>query len=317
MRRKQRFLLISIVCCYILRCNSFAEVEDQLKNLFVGRSFTIRDFYRGSHLIYGPDGQLTNKSERGDWSRDGMVEISAVKITRDNALLMNGKRTCIFFNQTNGTFSNVQTGDRIEIEVRLARDQLNPAAIISVLQKVFLTSQDQLTGLVPKYWVNCLAQKVNRSTSGAPWECTPAEESSVPDFANKRVVWEKPAKNDELLNGMQLYIVRHRIGYIQELGMTLPDVESAPDPRFDWTQRRAKLDGTMVLSFDIGKDGQPTGLMIVSPIGMGADDDAARTVMGWRFKAAKCSGSPCTIHARVVFDLTPLFSHRPIDQNQP
>jgi TonB family protein len=112
---------------------------------------------------------------------------------------------------------------------------------------------------------------------------------------------------------MQLYIVRHRIGYLLEPGMNLPIVQLASDPRFEWAQRRTKLDGKLVLSFDISEDGQTKSLLIVSPMGMGVDDEAARTVSSWRFKPARCSDRPCAVHARVAFDFTPLFSNRPLN----
>jgi len=289
-----------------------SELESRLRDLFIGKSFTIRSFYRGTHLTYGADGRLTSKSEPGDWSRDGMVQISSIKVAGDG-LLMKGKRTCIFFNQTDGTFGNLQTGDQVEIEVRLSPDRVDLEPIILVLKKVFLNSEDRLSDLVPQYWANCLAQKANRPDRNSPWECALPNAESVPNFTGKNIVWDEPPKDVSLLNGMQLYIVRHRIGYLLEPGMNLPIVQLASDPRFEWAQRRTKLDGKLVLSFDISEDGQTKSLLIVSPMGMGVDDEAARTVSSWRFKPARCSDRPCAVHARVAFDFTPLFSNRPLN----
>jgi hypothetical protein len=52
------------------------DLEQEMSQIFAGRSFSIRNFYRGGHLRYGSDGQLLGKAESGYWSRDGMVDFS-------------------------------------------------------------------------------------------------------------------------------------------------------------------------------------------------------------------------------------------------
>src|SRR5215467_14616243 len=74
-----------------------SPLEQQLTQLFVGRSFTIRNFYRGAHLHYGSDGKLLEQADPGYWSRDGMVKFSAIKISKLSTLVMEGDRYCIQF----------------------------------------------------------------------------------------------------------------------------------------------------------------------------------------------------------------------------
>ena len=61
------------------------DLEQEMSQIFAGRSFSIRNFYRGGHLRYGSDGQLLGKAESGYWSRDGMVDFLRKDFPREPA----------------------------------------------------------------------------------------------------------------------------------------------------------------------------------------------------------------------------------------
>jgi TonB family protein len=286
-------------------CPAFAaNLDKDLSDLFVQHSFTIRNFYRGNHLRYGSNGQLLEKAEAGFWSRDGMVEISSVKISKDNLLVMEGKRTCVQFDPAEGEFSNVRTGDKVEIDVQLQPDQLTMQSVIPVLHNVFLSSHDRLADLVPAYWANCLRKRVDRADKHSPWECV-ADKQSVPDFAGKKIDWEVSPPDRTLHNGTKKYILTHRIGYLEEEDVTMPRLQIGPDPILQWEQRRTQLDAiTLVLSFTVGEDGKPSDILIVTPVGMGIDDELAKALEQWQFAPGKRQGHPTPVHARVIFDIS-------------
>ncbi len=104
---------------------------------------------------------------------------------------------------------------------------------------------------------------------------------------------------------MQLYALNYRVGYLAEKGMTLPTLIASSVPLFQWQQRRTKFVAvTLVLSLTVGEDGKPRDIFIVSPAGMGVDDEAAEAVAGWKFNPATCQGQPCAVHARVFFEIS-------------
>jgi hypothetical protein len=306
-----RFLAVTI--CFILSAASVPvwanpNLEDELSRIFVGHSFTIRDFYRGGHLRYGSDGQLLEKAEPGYWSRDGMVEFSSIKISRDNQLIMQGKRTCILLDQHEGEFSNVTTGDHIEIDVQLKPDQLSLQTVLPLLQKVLLNNHDRLSDLVPSYWANCLSRKVDRRDKRSPWECAVADKQSVPDFEGSKITWDLPPPDNSLHNGTRRYLIQHRVAYLSEAGVKDPTLVVAPDPLFEWEQNRIHLKAMiLVLAFTVGEDGRAHDVFIVSPIGMGIDDDAVKALADWQFAPATLGSKPHPVHARVVFDVVPTY----------
>src|SRR6266480_6719792 len=141
MRKVSFRLILSTAVLTSLSLFTFAapSLEQQLSRLFVGRSFTIRNFYRGGHLRYGSDGRLLDKADPGCWSRDGMVQFSSVKFSKEGTLSMQGNRYCIQFDAEHGEFVNVRTGDKIEIEIQLKPDQLSVESVIPVLQTILLS----------------------------------------------------------------------------------------------------------------------------------------------------------------------------------
>jgi len=281
-----------------------STLEDDLNRVFVGHTFTIRNFYRGGYLRYGSDGQLLEQGKAGYWSRDGMVEFSSVKVSKDDKLVLQGQRLCILLDQRQGEFDNVRTGDRLQIEVQLTSEQLNREAVLPLMQRVLLSSHDNLRDLIPSYWAYCVSRKVDRRDKNSPWECSGADKEAVPDFAGKKFTWDIPAPDTSVHNGMRKYLIQHRVAYLSEPGVKEPSVKVAPDPIFEWEQERTKVgDMTLVLAFTVGEDGRAHDVFIVSPVGMGIDDDAVSILRNWQFSPATLAGKPHPVHARVIFDI--------------
>ena len=243
------------------------SIEQQLSGVFVGRSFTIRNFYRGSHLRYGSDGDLLGVKEPGFWSRDGMVKIFSVKLSNEAGIVFQGERFCVLFDPSTGEFLNVKTGDKVDLSVQLLPGERSFEGAVAVLYKVFLTGKDRLPDLVPSYWRDCLTQKVEHPDKHSAWECVPTDRQQVPSFSGKKIIWDNPLPDTSLHNGTILYTIRHKVGYLAEDGRTSPTVKIAPDPIFRWEQRRTVLDATiLVLAFTVAEDGTVQKVSIVSPV---------------------------------------------------
>jgi TonB family protein len=281
------------------------DLEKQLSDIFAKRSFTLRNFYRGGKLRYDTTGILVSKAEPGYWSRDGMVLISKVKLIPNGELVMEGDRYCVEFDTETGEFLNVRTGDHVEITVSLAPNQTNLETTLPVLQKVFITSHEKLETLAPSYWANCLSQRVSRPGKGAPWECEGEDKEKVRQVSVKDLAWEAIPPDNTLHNGIRQYLIEHRVGYVRQPGVSLPSLEFGPDPIFTWAQERVKLGQlTLALSAVVGADGRLSDIAIVTPVGMGLDDDAVQALKNWRFTPGKQDGKLVPARARIEFLLS-------------
>lgn len=60
--------------------------------------------------------------------------------------------------------------------------------------------------------------------------------------------------------------------------------------------------GPPALLLLVNKEGSPTHIRIVSPLGCGLDEKAVHAVEGWRFKPAEKDGQPVEVEIAIEVD---------------
>jgi len=78
-------------------------------------------------------------------------------------------------------------------------------------------------------------------------------------------------------------------------GVSAPRTLYSPNPEYSDEARRAKYQGTCVLSLIIGSDGMPRDIRIARSLGMGLDEKAMEAVKQWRFQPAMKDGKPVAV----------------------
>jgi len=78
-------------------------------------------------------------------------------------------------------------------------------------------------------------------------------------------------------------------------GVSAPRVSYSPDPEYSDEARRAKYQGTCVLSLIVGPDGLPQDIRVARSLGMGLDEKAIEAVKQWRFQPALKDGKPVAV----------------------
>jgi protein TonB len=82
-------------------------------------------------------------------------------------------------------------------------------------------------------------------------------------------------------------------------GITAPAVLYRVDPEFSEEARKAKYQGTVVLTIEVGEDGKPRGFRIVRGLGLGLDQKAMDAVAQWKFRPAMRNGRPVRAPATI------------------
>ncbi|MGD0000227.1 MAG: energy transducer TonB [Bryobacteraceae bacterium] len=72
-----------------------------------------------------------------------------------------------------------------------------------------------------------------------------------------------------------------------------------PEPEYSEEARKAKFQGTVMLSVVVGVDGTAKDIRVVRSLGMGLDEKAVEAVSKWKFKPATINGRPVTFKANV------------------
>ena len=82
-------------------------------------------------------------------------------------------------------------------------------------------------------------------------------------------------------------------------GMIAPTIISRVEPEFSPEARKAKYQGTVVLSVVVGTDGRAHDIRVARGLGMGLDQQAIDAVQKWRFSPAKSDNHPVPVYATI------------------
>jgi TonB family protein len=80
----------------------------------------------------------------------------------------------------------------------------------------------------------------------------------------------------------------------------MPEILAQPLPDYTEEARKARVEGTVVLTGVVRRDGTMDQIKVARGLGYGLDDSAIRTVMSkWRFRPATCNGQPTDYPATI------------------
>jgi protein TonB len=82
-------------------------------------------------------------------------------------------------------------------------------------------------------------------------------------------------------------------------GVSAPSVLLKIEPEYSEEARKAKWQGTVVLSLIVDDKGQPQELKVVRALGLGLDQKAIEAVIKWRFKPGMKDGKPVAVMATI------------------
>jgi len=82
-------------------------------------------------------------------------------------------------------------------------------------------------------------------------------------------------------------------------GVSQPILIKKIEPEYSEEARKAKFQGTVVLSIIVDDTGMPRNIRVSRPLGLGLDEKAIEAVLKWRFRPAYKDGRPVAVYATV------------------
>jgi TonB family protein len=82
-------------------------------------------------------------------------------------------------------------------------------------------------------------------------------------------------------------------------GVSAPGVLFKVEPEYSEEARKAKFQGTVVLSIVVDPSGKARDIKVIPPLGLGLDEKAIEAVSKWRFKPGMKDGVPVPVRASV------------------
>lgn len=284
-----------------------SELEKHLRDQYSDKTVVLRNFYHGDRLRYDSRGALAGSANPGDWTVDGFVRVTALNLSgrhltikAERFSLGNCGKGCGFrqFVDKQKPDKRAEDEKRVRIEVEVGPSSMTAEKADAALSRIFLTAQDRFADLVPDYWRPCvLAASTGKDRKEYEACSFPPEFAAIPGVVYSSAETVKP---DEA--GVDQAIVLS--GPIDRIGkgVSPPKVMSHTEPGFSEAARKAKYQGTVVLSLVVDKMGQVRSIRIWKPLGFGLDQKAVETVATWRFDPAKKDGEPVNAEIAVEVD---------------
>jgi TonB family protein len=278
------FILLSLA---LLNASAHAgdrPLEKQLNWDYANKVLTLRRFYEGSRLRFLSDGRLRGDASVGTWTLDGQIEVREIHLKKD-LVEIKGRRIQVVFDSKSSSkhvpqpVDELTTLDRIPekergdiakalrrmevtIEIELPSSKPTAADASSVIHAVFLMPGESMIEAVPEFW-----RKYFASLEGRPYNTSPSAE---PVF---RVVTGSDVPG----------------------GVTAPKVIIQPDPEYSEQARKAKFQGTAVVSLVVDATGAARDIQIERPLGLGLDEKALAAISTWKFEPAQRDGKPVAV----------------------
>jgi TonB family protein len=85
-------------------------------------------------------------------------------------------------------------------------------------------------------------------------------------------------------------------------GVTMPHIIHQTNPEYNDKARRAKIQGTVLLSLIVDLSGNPTMIKVCEGLGSGLDEKAVEAVQQWKFEPGTLHGKPVSGAVNVEVD---------------
>jgi TonB family protein len=282
-----------------------SELEQHLRDQYKDKTLVLRNFYPGDHLRYESGGALVGSADPGDWTVDGFVRVTALSLSGRH-LTIKAERLSLGNCGTGCGFrqyfakqkpdKRAEDEKKVRIEVEVDPGGMTAETADAALSRIFLNSQDRVANLVPNYWRPCVLAASTGKGREQYTACLFAPEfAAVPGLVSNEIPQSGETGDEE---------AKASNGPVNRMskGVTPPKAVYAPNPDFSEQARKAKYQGTVILSIVVDKTGQVRNIRVWQPLGLGLDRKAVEAVSKWQFKPAIKDGEPVNTELAVEVD---------------
>jgi len=289
--------IFSLVLPLPLASGQNSGLVEHLRDEYKGKTFVLRGFYSNDRLRYNSIGTLVRGANAGDWTGDGFVLILDFFFSHKR-LVIDAQRVEVVIDHKEFHLRPVtqtaQDGGLIPVRVETKVDLGEQDSVVQfddAISKIFLSSKDHISDLIPDYWKPC----VPAGLIGRNEICRFSKEIlAIPGVASAVESSSADYDNYSLKAASQIFHVGN--------GVSPPRSKYSPEPEFSEPARRTKYQGTLALGMTVNEKGMPMNIHILSPLGAGLDAKAVRAVEKWKFEPAEKDGHPVAVEIAVEVD---------------
>lgn len=246
------------------------DAERSFRDAILHKQFVLRNF-SGEDTIYATWNGSELTSAPPHWHILGLLTVQKVSLHGEELRIDCTRKFLV--RDKSGAIQ--QTGDSEAVRIEIDLNGTDPAAVLPQLQaKLFYPGIDDALAAIPRpFEKNIPASVKDRKGIGKEpplpvCDCAAQDTDACADH--------QPTK-----------------------GVKPPRPLRVADPEYTDAARKAKLNGVVRLALSLDKTGRISDLWIMTPLGLGLQDQAARSVTKYVFQPASCHGQPKDIHIYV------------------
>jgi TonB family protein len=265
----QKVMLLGLALVMSVPFASATSLEDQLRKSYVGTQRMLRHFYDSDALKFDSNGSPGNTGKEGPWTLLSGVIIDNLQL-KSGKLEIQGHRRMLVFDAANKKLLNFALKQTFWIEVQTQDGPDQGAQLSAALAQVFVPDSD-LISVVPDYWRDYVARFTGRQTEGNPCE---GPKATTPQVAPRLKVSSGVAE-----------------------GLKIHDVT----PTYPDTARRYWIQGDVIVSAMIDKNGGLGRICIIQALGAGLDESSINAIRQWKYRPYIFNGEPVEVLTAIKF----------------
>ncbi len=247
------------------------DLEQALRTELKGKVFFLRGFPIEDDLDFDSNFHPQKTFRAGSWTV-AIIDIQTIRIKHDRVEI-SGNRVVVGRDEKTQELMQYKLSKSIHIKVEVPSALSTAETVKQLIDAVFIADSKELVTFVPRHW--------------------------VPYFNGEVVRTIKDGKTAYRFDGPTRTANGDPIYRATKDGVQVPKPVHTPDPEYTEIGRAASFNGSGRLSAVINKAGEIDDVVVVKPIGLGLDDNAAAIVRIWRFKPATKNGDPVAVRVEV------------------
>lgn len=273
MRKKWFGLALFVLACApVVSAQNPSHAENAFRDSVLGRQWVLRN-YSGEDKVHATWAGTEMTLDESLWHTLAEVEVNTVELT-GHTLVMSCTRHVLVRDDT-GKIQLFAPPTPIEISVDFG--SANPATMLPKLKDdLFYASTDEALSALPKQVSAILPARLDfspreeRDAANPPCDCA-TDDRSACDAEHRKIN-----------------------------GIVAPKYLSGRDAHFTREARRHRgLDAHVNITLEVDTAGRPQDVWIVTPVGYGLDEEAAKSVLTYKFLSATCHDKPAAVPLNV------------------
>jgi hypothetical protein len=257
---------LAALCVFIVAClpASGQTTVDAIKSLLMGQPLLLRGFWMDDDLHFDRTGKPLTDYKIGSFT-ESAFDAKKVELS-DGRLTIEGQRVAIAF---------TKDGDTKRLPMTRS--------------KLFGTSPEKLTIIIDGQGDPDFSKELDAVFASHLYEIAPSLPEVWQPFARRHFL-----RPGQLASSPTNYQTKSAVMHVGANVMR-PEVLKQILPTFTETARQLKYSGASEIYLWVERDGMPSHITIVRPVGVGLDEKAAAAVAQYKFSPALFDGKPVIV----------------------